>query len=88
MKEGKTVQEIIRKYLKDDKKLLRKYSLAENKYYKKLGDKYATIDLDICLDEKTTKNMFHSLAKAGICFDDYMLCLIKIEIVRKEMEKL
>lgn len=82
------MEEIVKKYLKDDKELYKKYLKAEKKYYKKLGDKYKTISLDICLDNKTTKDFFISLAKANICFDDFILCLLKTEIVRKEMEKL
>lgn len=81
------MQEIAKEYLKEKKKLYKKYLKAEKNYYKKIGDKYETISLDIDLDENTLKRLFVSLANTNICFDDFVLCLIKTEIVRKEMEK-
>ncbi|MBQ0037021.1 MAG: hypothetical protein KBT35_08920 [Firmicutes bacterium] len=38
------------------------------------------------MDDITIKYLFVALAKAGICFDDYVLCKFKEEIVRKETE--
>lgn len=81
------MEEIAKKYLIDDKELYKKYLRAERKYYKKLDDKYATIQLNIDLDDKTIKKLFAALAKTEICFDDFIVCILKEEIVRKEMEK-
>lgn len=81
------MEEIVKILLKDDKELYKKYLKAERRYYKKLGDKYSTIKMEIDLDEKVLKNLFKSLAKTNICFDELMTCLLKAEIVRKEMEE-
>lgn len=82
------MEEIVIKELIDNEELCKKYLDAEQRYYKKLGDEYTTVDIDIDLDGKIMKDLFISLAKNGICFDDYIVCLLKEEIVRKEMEKL
>lgn len=81
------MQEIIKKYLIDDKELYKKYLKAEKKYYKKICDKYKTISFEIDLDEDTLKRLFISLANTSICFNDFVSCLLKSEIIRKEMEK-
>ena len=81
------MNELAKECLKDNKELYKKYLAAEIKYYKKIGDKYEEITIEIDYDEEIYKSLFTSLAKANICFDDYLLCLLKIEIIRKEMEK-
>lgn len=81
------MQEIVKYYLKDYDELLKKYKRAENKYYKKLGKKYSTISLELNLDDKIIKNLFISLARCEICLDDFLLCILKTEIIRKEMKK-
>lgn len=80
------MQEIVKDYLKDNKELYNKYLKAEKKYYKKIGNKYEEITLEIDLDKATLKNLYISLAKVNVCFDDFVSCLLKTEIVRKEME--
>ena len=82
------MEEVFRKLLKDDEELLKKYLIAEERYYKKLGNNYATVQIELDLDDIIFKDLFIALARAEICFDDFMLCLLKEEIVRKEMEKL
>ena len=81
------MQEIVKKYLKENKELYKKYLKAEKKYYKKIGNEYETISFEIDLDEDMLKRLFVSLANTNICFDDFIVCLLKTEIVRKGMEK-
>ena len=80
------MNEIAKECLKDNKELYKKYLESEKKYFKKLGRKYVTVEIEFDLDNDTTKKLFTSLAKTGICFDDLALCILKEEIIRKEME--
>lgn len=85
-KKGFNMDKLIQQQLKDDIEIYEKYKKAEEKYYKKLG-KYETLQIDIELDEEIFKNFILSLAKNSICFDDFVLSLLKVEIIKKEMEK-
>lgn len=82
------MKELDIKKLIDNKELYKKYLIAEQEYYKKIGNKYTTVEMEIDLDDEMMKKLFVSLAKTNICFDDYIVCLLKEEIVRKEIEKL
>lgn len=82
------MEEIVKHYLEGNDDLIEKYSKAEDKYLKKLGDKYKTIQIDLDFEEEIIQKMFHAFAKAEICFDDYLLSILKIKIVENEMEKL
>ena len=82
------MEEIVKHYLDDNKVLIEKYRKAEQKYIKKLGSKYVTIQIDLDIEEEKNKKMFYALANSKICLDDYLISKLKIYIVEKEMEKL
>lgn len=82
------MEEIVKHYLEGNDDLIEKYSKAEDKYLKKLGDKYETIQIDLDFEEEIIQKMFHAFANVGICFDDYALSILKIKIIENEMEKL
>lgn len=82
------MEEVIKRCLSNDEDLCKKYLTAEQKFYRKLGSKYEIVQIDLDLDDEVVKKLFVSLAKSGICFDELMSCMIKEEIVRREMDKL
>lgn len=83
------MEEIIKQYLDSDEKLIEKYKKAEEIYYKKLGENYDTVQIDLGVFEaEEIKKLFHALANAEICFDDYLVCIFKKYIVENEMEKI
>ena len=82
------MEEIVKHYLEEDV-LIEKYTKAEERYLKKLGDKYETIQIDLdYMSEEEIKKIFRALANAEICLDDYLVSCLKKFIVEKEMEKL
>ena len=82
------MEEIVKYYLDDNKELIEKYKKAEERYLKKLGNKYETIQLDLDFEEEEIRRMFLSLAKAEVCFDDFVVSKFKVYLVEREMEKI
>lgn len=81
------MEEII-KHCINDANLIEKYKEAEEKYYRKLGDEYEIIQIELDFEDEGIRKIFHALANVQICFDDYLACIFKEYIVEKEMEKL
>lgn len=81
------MDEII-KHCINDANLVEKYKEAEEKYYRKLGDEYEIIQIELDFEDEGIRKIFHALANVQICFDDYLTCIFKEYIVEKEMEKL
>ena len=83
------MEEIIKQYLDSDVKLIEKYKKAEERYYKKLGENYDTVQIDLGVFEaEEIKKLFRALANSEICLDDYLICILKQYIVENEMEKI
>lgn len=83
------MEEIIKQYLDSDVKLIEKYKKAEEIYYKKLGENYDTVQIDLGVFEaEEIKKLFRALANSEICLDDYLICILKQYIVENEMEKI
>lgn len=83
------MEEIIKQYLDGDVKLIEKYKKAEEIYYKKLGENYDTVQIDLGVFEaEEIKKLFRALANSEICLDDYLICILKQYIVENEMEKI
>ena len=83
------MEEIIKQYLDGDVKLIEKYKKAEEIYYKKLGENYDTVQINLGVFEaEEIKKLFRALANSEICLDDYLICILKQYIVENEMEKI
>lgn len=82
------MDKIIKHYLENDKELIKKYKNAEERYLKKLGDNYDTIQVDLDITEEEIRKLYKALAKSEICLDDLAVSVFKLFIVKEELNKL